>query len=81
MGEDVISTINHGKSRRLPGYEYPLRDNTTQINYCVDCGKQINIKATRCDACAKKLRRVSKRPSKEELKILIREKSFTDIGK
>lgn len=81
VGKDVISTINHGKSRRLPGYNYPLRDNTLPINYCVDCGKEINIKATRCDACAKKLRRVSERPTKEELKILIRKMSFTNIGK
>ena len=81
VGEDVISTINHGKSRRQSGYIYPLRNNFNQKKYCVDCGKEINIKATRCDFCQKKLLRVTDWPSREELKDLIRQKPFTSIAK
>ena len=41
VGEDVISTINQGKSRRLPGYTYPLREREKNTYYCIDCGKEI----------------------------------------
>ena len=37
VGQDVISTINNGKSRRLSGYDYPLRDNHKVKNYCIIC--------------------------------------------
>ena len=50
-------------------------------NFCVDCKKEINKKATRCKECELK-RRSSLLPiTKEELKDLIREKPFTEIGK
>lgn len=81
VGEDVISTINHGKSRRQSGYNYPLRNNFNPKKYCIDCGKEINIRATRCDPCAKKLKRVVEWPTREELKDLIRNKPFTTIAK
>lgn len=50
VGSDVISTINHGKSRRLSGYIYPLRDNSSHY-YCCDCGIKISKGAIRCDKC------------------------------
>lgn len=83
VGQDVISTINHGKSRRLEGYSYPLRNNRTAIqNYCIECGKPIDKKATRCNACYRKTtRKVADRPDREELKNLIRNNGFTAIGK
>lgn len=54
---------------------------TAKINYCVDCRCQIDVNAIRCPACAAKARRVCMRPSREELKELIRTKPFTQIGK
>lgn len=53
-------------------------------NYCVDCGKEILQSSTRCPECSSrfnglKARRVE-RPSREELKSLIRSKPFTQIG-
>lgn len=83
VGQDVISTINHGKSRRLDGYTYPLRLNHPKTkNYCIDCGKEIDKKATRCIECrGKSQRKVKNPPTREELKNLIRTETFTDIGR
>lgn len=81
VGQDVISTINHGKSRRLPGYEFPLRQKRTITKKCVDCGASIYATSIRCDACNKKLQRKVERPSREELKQMIRTLPFLQIGK
>ena len=49
--------------------------------YCVDCGKEIGKNAIRCAECASKFqRKVSNRPSRNELKQMIRAKSMTAIG-
>ncbi len=47
---------------------------------CIDCGKEIDWKATRCIDCYKKIHKKEK-PSKEELDKLIHEKSFVEIGR
>lgn len=47
---------------------------------CIDCGKEIGWKATRCIDCYKKIHKKEK-PSKEELNKLIHEKSFVEIGR
>lgn len=81
VGQDVISTINHGKSRRLDGYTFPLRDNSKKINYCCDCGKVLSSSSSkRCIVCEHLKQRKSERPNREELKILIRTMPFTKIG-
>lgn len=80
VGEDVISTINHGKSRRQIGYNYPLRNNRNQ-NFCVDCGKAIYYTAKRCNDCEKIQQRKVNRPDRETLKQKIRTQTFTNIGK
>ena len=53
------------------------------IYYCCDCGTIIaTATATRCEECAKKAqRKVKERPSREELKQLIRNNTFVSIGK
>lgn len=83
IGQDVVSTINHGKSRRLEGYIYPLRNNYKIKRYCCDCGKELSGRISiRCDTCNHiSNRKVDNRPDKNELKKLIRTKSFTSIGK
>lgn len=80
VGEDVISTINHGKSRRQEGYNYPLRKNYNK-HICIDCGKEIDYKSIRCDKCYKIYSRKVKWPLKEELKDMILTQPFTQIAK
>ena len=59
--------INHGKR---------------MVNYCIDCGKIIGKKSTRCMECENKRRRSTEveKVSREELKTLIRTLPFTKIG-
>jgi DNA-directed RNA polymerase subunit RPC12/RpoP len=59
---------------------------TTEIkkNYCIDCGIEICQSSTRCNICSAKFnggKRRIQRPSREELKDMIRTKSFVQIGK
>lgn len=49
--------------------------------YCIDCGKKISGAASvRCVDCAGKNRRIAERPSREELKRMIKQQSFVYIG-
>lgn len=52
-----------------------------KMNYCVDCRRAISATAIRCRSCAKKLQRKCERPSRDDLKRLIRNTPFTTIGK
>lgn len=79
IGQDVVSTINHGKSRRLDGYSYPLRSHDC-INYCCDCGIAIHKKSIRCDACNKIISRKVIRPSRDVLKEEIRTTTFRELS-
>lgn len=49
--------------------------------YCKDCGCEINPGSLRCIPCNNKLLRMTERPSREELKNLIRNKPFTQIAR
>ena len=48
--------------------------------YCIDCGKEISFNAKRCHSCEAKTRITDKPVSREELKNLIRNKPFVEIG-
>lgn len=50
-------------------------------NYCKDCGIEITNGAIRCLSCASLAQQVIQRPSREELKQLIRTKSFLAISR
>lgn len=52
-----------------------------KINRCLDCGKVITPGAIRCHECDKKSKRVTERPSREELKKLVRSQTFVSIAK
>lgn len=53
---------------------------STKKNYCVDCGKEISSGSLRCEQCNYIASRIIERPSREELKKLIRSLSFTKIA-
>ena len=58
------------------------RYNKAEQKYCENCGKPIDKDATRCIQCAHLLqRKVQNRPDREELKQMIRTRTFTDIGR
>ena len=91
VGNDTISEINQGKSRYNPNLTYPLRDNQKRKHnpsFCKICGVQIYHTSTYCINCFNKKRGAAQRkvpsdyiPSREELKSLLREMPFTQIGK
>ena len=60
------------------------KDKPKKHYYCIDCGKEIWRDANRCIKCASKARKtqrkVNDRPSRDELKQMIRIRSMTDIG-
>lgn len=57
-----------------------LIDNHEYIYICEDCGKYISKNAKYCPECAAKHSRIVERPTREELKQLIRSTPFTKIG-
>lgn len=66
------------------GSRNPNRKIFAKKFYCIDCGKEISKGSTRCIACESKSRTVALNDmivSREELKKLIRTKSFVQIGK
>lgn len=66
------------------GSKNPARRKFVKKFYCVDCGKEITKNCTRCLACASKQRIVpleEMQVTRDELKFLIRNKTFIDIGK
>lgn len=92
----LVSQINNGHMWHFQGEKYPIRQRQKQEKgigqrivqkyYCCDCGKEISSSyAKRCNCCEKKRREVDfqqRHPiSREELKDLIRQKPFTEIGK
>ena len=82
--------LNDGSTNYRRAYSI-MRKNNIQLlqktekkkeNFCIDCGKPITLDAIRCIECNGKYKRIINiRPSREELKQLIRTKPFTQIGK
>lgn len=80
----LVYYINKGEIHRLSNEEYPLRkvmDYSKKEYHCVDCGKEITKGAERCKECAAKASRIVIRPTRDELKNLIRIKTFVELGR
>lgn len=70
---------SHGISPLFQNLKEEIKQNNK--NYCIDCGKEIGKKATRCTKCDSiKQRVVKERPNREQLKQMIRTMPFTHIG-
>lgn len=52
-----------------------------ELNHCQDCGVIIGKTSIRCNACAHKMQQKVERPSRKELKDMIKTIPFTTIGK
>lgn len=78
ISQNTVSNINQGKVYRQDGFDFPLRKNK---NICLECGQIISYGAIRCFSCEKERTRKAVRPSKEELKKLLKNSNFTQIGK
>ena len=75
-----LETTNGKNIQRLREFGL-LGELKTKKYYCQDCGKELSASsATRCAECSSKNQRKVERPIREELKQLIRTKSFTSIG-
>lgn len=78
----TVSRINYGQTHFSEDENYPLRkDSIYTHNVCKECGKEISYSANLCKECYYLFLRRTTWPSREELKLLIRSKSFTEIGK
>ena len=79
VGIDTISEINTGKTRIQEGFDYPLRKKS---RFCEVCGEKLNSSQKRfCSMECLKKNAKKERPTRDELKNLIRNNSFTQIGK
>lgn len=83
LNRRTITRINQGQTHKIYNLTYPLRDTIKekQDYFCIDCGVLITHGATRCDKCSRVASRTCERPTREELKNLIRTTPFTQIGK
>ena len=80
----MVYYLNRGDYHNLFNETYPLRpvkDMSKQHYYCIDCECEITAGAIRCSKCDHIKQRKVTRPGREELKKLIRNSNFTQIGK
>lgn len=78
VSQSVISYINRGLEYNHEDWTYPIVDRRKR---CKKCGVLITCCSKYCKKCQEENRRKIERPTREELKRLIREKPFTQIGK
>ena len=79
----MIYYLNRGDYHSLITETYPLRqvkDLSKKKHFCIDCGVEIGKGAIRCSVCDHIRQRKAERPSRDELKVLIRTLPFTKIG-
>lgn len=81
VSEYTINKINSGELYVQDNMTYPIRPFHKKKYYCCDCGKEIVKGSVRCVECNNLYSRKTERPNREELKELIRTKSFLEIGR
>ena len=78
VSENTICGINTGYYWRQDDLDYPIRKRKSKK--CERCGKTIKTSSKYCSDCFNFIRRTCERPSREELKKMIRTIPFTKIG-
>jgi len=81
VGNDTISEINHGRTRRIDFVNYPIRSFTKEKFYCPKCGNKKSKESKHCQECSKIESRMVERPQKEVLEKELRELNFVQVGK
>lgn len=79
ISQRTVSGINLGEYWVKNDIAYPIRKK--QENKCLICGKKICQSSKYCFTCSGLIQRKTKRPNRQQLKELIRTKSFIQIGK
>ena len=79
----LISLINSGEMWHDDGISYPIRFTYKRKakNTCLCCGKVIDRRARYCMSCYQLKNSISSSVNRSELKKMIREKPFTEVGK
>lgn len=80
----MIYYLNRGDCHYNEKENYPLRpveDVSKKHQFCKRCGKEISLYAQYCSKCIHIQQRIVERPSREELKFLIKKYSFSEIGR
>ena len=74
-----LETFCAKNANRATFYNYKEKKQNT----CVDCGKPISEKATRCQECSGSVLKKTEYPTKEELENILKENkgNFTKVGK
>lgn len=79
LKESPLSSFNKERANEITNLINDIK--THKVYYCKICGKEISKGAIHCEECNRKIsRKVLIRPSREELKQLIRTTPFTQIA-
>lgn len=83
ISKRTLYYINRGEVHYIDGEHYPLRNVDTMskpVYHCNNCGKRIATNSYLCKGCSNIFQRKVARPSRDELKCLIRTNSFRELG-
>lgn len=72
------SSFNEERAKEIDALVRKL--SSQELHYCKNCGAEVDRRSEYCPKCAMELRRVVERPSRDELKNLIRTIPFTTIA-